>query len=165
MPSTPRKATLTHLDDSGAARMVHVGDKTPTARIARAEGFIHMSEPAFALLTSGSADKGDALAVARVAAIGAAKRTWELVPLCHQLALESVAASFEPDEQRQAVRCEVCVRTFGKTGVEMEALTGVQIGLLTIYDMLKAVDRAMIIGDIRLLSKSGGKSGDFSHPA
>ena len=141
--------------------MVDVGEKQPTARTAKAEGTIRMSAEAFAALTTGSAAKGDVLAVARIAAIGAAKRTWELIPLCHNLALESVSASFHPDAGARAVRCEVAVRAFGKTGVEMEALTGAQIGLLTIYDMLKAVDRAMTIGDIRLLEKRGGKSGVF----
>ena len=104
------------------------------------------------------------MAAARIAAIGAAKRTWELIPLCHHLALESVSASFYPDAKACAVRCEVSARAFGKTGVEMEALTGAQIGLLTIYDMLKAVDRQMTIGDIRLLEKRGGKSGAFVRP-
>ena len=157
------KPTLTHLDKSGAARMVHVGDKAATAREAKAQGFIWMSKAAFEQLVGDDAPKGDVLAVARVAAIGAAKRTWELIPLCHQLALESVAVSFEPEVEQHRVRCEVQVRCFGKTGVEMEALTGVQIGLLTIYDMLKAVDRKMTIGEVRLLAKSGGKSGDFAH--
>lgn len=162
-PIPMSKPTLTHLDHTGAARMVHVGDKAATAREARAQGFIWMSEAAFGQLTGGDAPKGDVLAVARVAAIGAAKRTWELIPLCHQLALESVAVSFEMDAERRAVRCEATVRCFGKTGVEMEALAGVQIGLLTVYDMLKAVDRKMTIGEVRLIAKSGGKSGDFAH--
>lgn len=149
------------MDESGAARMVDVGGKNPTTRTAKAEGTIWMSAKAFDILTAGDAAKGDVLAAARIAAIGAAKRTWELIPLCHHLALESVAASFYPDAKARAVRCEVAVRAFGKTGVEMEALTGAQIGLLTIYDMLKAADREMTIGEIRLLEKRGGKSGDF----
>ena len=152
---------LTHLDESGAARMVDVGEKQPTARTAKAGGAIWMSAEAFGILTAGGAAKGDVLAAARIAAIGAAKRTWELIPLCHQLALDSVSASFHPDADACAVRCEVVVRAFGKTGVEMEALTGAQIGLLTIYDMLKAADREMTIGDICLLEKRGGKSGEF----
>ena len=155
------KAALTHLDDSGAARMVDVGAKTPTTRTAKAEGTIWMSAKAFRILTEGGAAKGDVLAAARIAAIGAAKRTWELVPLCHNLPLESVSAAFYPDAKKRAVRCEVSARTFGKTGVEMEALTGAMVGLLTIYDMLKAVDREMSVGEIRLLEKRGGKSGAF----
>ena len=155
-------AGLTHLDESGAARMVDVGGKAATVRTAKAEGTIWMSAEAFDILTEGRAAKGDVLAAARIAAIGAAKRTWELIPLCHVLALESAAARFDPDAARRAVRCEVSVRALGKTGVEMEALVGVQIGLLTIYDMLKAVDRGMTIGDVRLLEKRGGKSGTYA---
>ena len=152
---------LTHLDESGSARMVDVGGKAATLRTAKAAGTIWMSAEAFGILAGGGAAKGDVLAAARIAAIGAAKRTWELVPLCHVLALESAAASFHPDAAACAVRCEMTVRAFGKTGVEMEALAGASVGLLTIYDMLKAVDRGMTIGGIRLLEKRGGKSGTF----
>ena len=152
---------LTHLDESGSARMVDVGGKAATLRTAKAAGTIWMSAEAFGILAGGGAAKGDVLAAARIAAIGAAKRTWELVPLCHVLALESAAASFHPDASACAVRCEMTVRAFGKTGVEMEALAGASVGLLTIYDMLKAVDRGMTIGGIRLLEKRGGKSGTF----
>ena len=152
---------LTHLDESGSARMVDVGGKAATLRTAKAAGTIWMSAEAFGILAGGGAAKGDVLAAARIAAIGAAKRTWELVPLCHVLALESAAASFHPDAPACAVRCEMTVRAFGKTGVEMEALAGASVGLLTIYDMLKAVDRGMTIGGIRLLEKRGGKSGTF----
>ena len=152
---------LTHLDESGSARMVDVGGKAATLRTAKAAGTIWMSAEAFGILAGGGAAKGDVLAAARIAAIGAAKRTWELVPLCHVLALESAAAAFHPDASACAVRCEMTVRAFGKTGVEMEALAGASVGLLTIYDMLKAVDRGMTIGGIRLLEKRGGKSGTF----
>ena len=141
--------------------MVDVGEKKPTLRTAKAGGTIWMSRSAFAALVSGDAKKGDVLAAARVAAIAAAKRTWELIPLCHNLSLESVAVEFIPDADECAVRCEVSARAFAKTGVEMEALTGAHIGLLTVYDMLKSADRAMVVGNIRLLEKRGGKSGVF----
>ena len=158
----PSPPALTHLDESGAARMVDVGAKTPTVRTAKAGGTIRMSAEAFRILTEGGAAKGDVLAAARIAAISAAKRTWELIPLCHNLPLESVSAVFHSDAKNRAVRCEVSARTFAKTGVEMEALTGAMVGLLTIYDMLKAVDRQMTIGEIRLLEKHGGQTGDFA---
>ena len=156
--------SLTHFNKQGEAHMVDVGDKAVTQREAVAEGRIHMQPATLALILSGDAKKGDVLGVARIAAIQAAKRTADLIPLCHPLALTRVSVEFEIDEARHAVRCQVSVRTDGKTGVEMEALTAVQIGLLTIYDMCKAVDRGMTLDAVRLLQKSGGKSGLWRHP-
>ena len=154
------KSSLTHLDSHGRAKMVDVGNKTPTRRTAKAAGQIFMSPAAFALLNEGAA-KGDVLAVARIAAIAAAKKTAEWIPLCHILPLESVRVNFSADEENAAVLCETEVSATAKTGVEMEALVAVNAGLLTIYDMLKAVDREMRIADIRVLEKRGGESGDF----
>ncbi|MCL4798406.1 MAG: cyclic pyranopterin monophosphate synthase MoaC [Burkholderiales bacterium] len=159
--SGPVKAPLSHFDAHGQAHMVDVGDKAETQRVARARGAILMRPETFALVRSGSAQKGDVLGVARVAAIQAAKRTADLIPLCHPLALTRVAAEFELDEDRAAVVLTVTVETRGRTGVEMEALTAVSVGLLTVYDMCKAVDRGMRIEAIRLLEKSGGRSGHF----
>jgi len=153
---------LTHLDDKGEARMVDVGGKPATHRVAVAEGRITMQPDTLALIAGGGHKKGDVLAVARVAGIMAAKRTSELVPLCHPIALDSVEVSLTLDEAAGAVRCEATARTHGPTGVEMEALTAVQIALLTIYDMCKAVDRGMAIDGVRLLHKSGGRSGDWN---
>ncbi len=141
--------------------MVDVGAKAETARIARAAGSIFMRSETLALIRSGSAKKGDVLGIARIAAIQAAKRTGDLIPLCHPIALTRVAAEFTIDEQQHAVHCEVTAECFGRTGIEMEALTAVSVGLLTIYDMAKAVDRGMRIENIRLLEKSGGKSGHW----
>ncbi|KMY85280.1 Molybdenum cofactor biosynthesis protein MoaC [Candidatus Paraburkholderia calva] len=141
--------------------MVDVGAKNETRRIAGARGSIVMLEPTLALIREGHAKKDDVLGVARIAAIQGAKKTADLIPLCHPLALTSVAVEFEIDETRPAVHCEVRVETVGRTGVEMEALTAVQIGLLTIYDMCKAVDRGMTITDVRVMEKQGGKSGDW----
>jgi cyclic pyranopterin phosphate synthase len=158
---------LTHFDAQGQAHMVDVGDKAETHRIARAAGSIRMRADTLALIASGSAKKGDVLGVARIAAIQAAKRTSELIPLCHPLPITRVAVEFEIDTAADSVRCEAQVETHGRTGVEMEALTAVQIGLLTIYDMCKAADRAMVIGDVRVLEKQGGKSGHYvagGHP-
>lgn len=152
---------LTHFDASGQAHMVGVADKPETKRVARAEGTIAMAAATLKLVLSGSAKKGDVLGASRIAAIQAAKRASELIPLCHPLALTRVAAEFAVDRRRPAVRLVVTVETIGRTGVEMEALTAVSVGLLTIYDMCKAVDRAMTIRDIRLLEKSGGRSGHF----
>ena len=150
---------LTHLDEAGAARMVDVGGKAVTARQAIAEGRIAMSAAALSAIRDGRAAKGDVIAVARVAAIMAAKRTGDLIPLCHPLALSSVTVDF--DFEDDAIRVRAAVRTTGQTGVEMEAMTAVCVALLTIYDMAKAVDRAMRIGDVRLIEKSGGKSGTW----
>lgn len=150
---------LTHLDENGAARMVDVGSKSVTARTAVAEGLIRMSESALEAIMTGSGKKGDALATARIAGIMAAKRTGELIPLCHPLALDSVRVDFErlPD----GIRVSATASLSGKTGVEMEAMTAASVALLTIYDMGKALDRAMVIEGIRLLEKTGGKSGTW----
>ncbi len=141
--------------------MVDVGAKAETHRIAVATGSIRMKPETLALILSGTAKKGDVLGIARIAAIMASKRTADLVPLCHPLALTRVAVDFTTDEASSAVHCRAQVETYGKTGVEMEALTAVQVGLLTVYDMCKAVDRGMTITDIRVTEKAGGKSGDW----
>lgn len=150
---------LTHFDATGQAHMVDVGAKSETARLARACGRIRMQPATFALIQSGHAKKGDVLGIARIAAIQAAKRTSDLIPLCHPIALTRVAVEFELDEQTFCITCITTAETFGRTGVEMEALTACSAGLLTIYDMCKAVDRGMVIEEIRLLEKAGGKSG------
>ena len=152
---------LTHFDAAGQAHMVDVGAKAETHRIAVATGSIRMKPETLALILSGTAKKGDVLGIARIAAIMASKRTADLVPLCHPLALTRVAVDFTTDEAGNAVHCRAQVETYGKTGVEMEALTAVQVGLLTVYDMCKAVDRGMVMGDIRVTEKAGGKSGDW----
>lgn len=153
---------LTHFDATGQAHMVDVGDKTDTHRIAIATGAISMKSETLAIIQSGTAKKGDVLGIARIAAIMGAKRTSDLVPLCHPLALTRVAVDFEVNAEQPSVSCTATVETFGKTGVEMEALTAVQIGLLTIYDMCKAVDRGMVMSNIQVLEKHGGKSGDWT---
>lgn len=155
---------LTHFDQAGNAHMVDVGAKDQTHRVARAQGFIRMKPETFALIAQGTAKKGDVIGIARVAAIMASKRTADLIPLCHPIALTRVAVDFELDEAHSAVRCVATCETRGQTGVEMEALTAVQVGLLTIYDMCKAVDRFMEIGGVKLLEKSGGKSGHWIAP-
>jgi len=152
-------SSLTHFDSSGQAHMVDVGGKPVTHRVAVATGRIAMQAATFALVAGGTSRKGDVLGVARIAAIQAAKRTSELIPLCHPLAITKVSVDFTLDAAAHAVECRAEVHTSGQTGVEMEALTAVQIGLLTIYDMCKAVDRGMEIGGVRLLEKRGGKSG------
>ncbi len=152
---------FTHFDAAGQAHMVDVGAKAATRRVARAAGRIAMLPATLALIARGSAKKGDVLGVARVAAIQAAKRTAELIPLCHPIALTRLAVEFTLDEEQGAVTIEVTAETTGPTGVEMEALTGAAVGLLTIYDMCKAVDRAMHVEGVRLLEKLGGKSGHF----
>jgi cyclic pyranopterin monophosphate synthase len=159
----PRDADhgLTHFDAAGQAHMVDVGAKAETHRVAIARGTIRMKAETLALIQSGTAKKGDVLGIARIAAIMAAKRTSDLIPLCHPLALTRVAVDLAVDPAHSSVTCTAQVETFGKTGVEMEALTAVQIGLLTIYDMCKAVDRGMVMGDVRVLEKQGGKSGDY----
>jgi len=144
--------------------MVDVGAKDVTHRVARATGLIRMLPATLALITAGTAKKGDVLGVARIAAIQAAKRTADLIPLCHPLPITRVAVEFEIDAARHAVHCSAQVETLGRTGVEMEALTAVQIGLLTIYDMCKAADRGMVIDGVRVLEKQGGKSGDWKAP-
>jgi cyclic pyranopterin monophosphate synthase len=152
-------SNLTHLDDAGSARMVDTGDKATTAREARAEGFIALSPEALAAVRGGTAKKGDVLAVARVAGIMAAKKTSDLIPLCHPIALSSVTIEFEILDDSIAVFGNA--RATGKTGVEMEALTAVSVTLLTLYDMVKSMGHPQAISGIRLKSKSGGKSGDY----
>lgn len=154
-------SALTHFDDQGAARMVDVGAKDTTHRIATARGTIRMQEATLEVIAAGTAKKGDVLSVARIAAIQAAKRTSELIPLCHPLALTKVEVSFELVPSSAAVRCTATVETVGRTGVEMEALTAAAVGLLTIYDMCKAVDRGMTIESVALIEKRGGKSGTW----
>jgi len=144
--------------------MVDVSGKGETHRVARATGEIRMQPATLALIRQGSAKKGDVLGVARIAAIQGAKRTSELIPLCHPLPITRVAVEFEIDEAHSCVRCSAQVETLGRTGVEMEALTAVQVGLLTIYDMCKAADRGMVMGGIRVLEKRGGKSGEWLAP-
>jgi cyclic pyranopterin monophosphate synthase len=160
--------SLSHLNSRGEVHMVDVAAKPATARQAVAEGFLALAPEALALVREGAAGKGDVLAVARVAAIQAAKRTAELIPLCHPLPLSSLAVVIAeaplPDGSGVGLRCEATAATTGPTGVEMEALTAVQVGLLTLYDMLKSADRAMTIGPVRLLRKSGGRSGDWQRP-
>jgi len=153
---------LTHFDAQGQAHMVDVAAKDVTHRVAVAAGRIRMLPATLALIRSGSAKKGDVIGIARIAAIQAAKRTADLIPLCHPLPLTRVTVDFELDETASAVQCRAQVETLGRTGVEMEALTAVQIGLLTVYDMCKAVDRGMVMEQIRVLEKQGGKSGDWS---
>lgn len=152
-------ARLTHIDDKGAAHMVDVSGKAETARQAVATGRIDMNGEAARAISEGSAKKGDVLAVARVAGIMAAKKTSDLIPLCHPLPISKIALDLEADDQ--GVIATATVRTRGQTGVEMEAMTAVSVALLTVYDMAKALDKGMIIRDIRLLEKSGGKSGDW----
>lgn len=152
---------LTHFDADGQAHMVDVGGKAVTHRIARATGRIVMQPATFELIRSGSAKKGDVIGIARIAAIQAAKRTAELVPLCHPLPLTRVAVDFRIDTAASAVHIAVQAESVGKTGVEMEALCAVQVGLLTVYDMLKAADKGMVMTDIRLVEKQGGKSGHW----
>lgn len=152
---------LTHLDASGEARMVDVSDKAATGRVAVAEGRVVMSKPTLDLVLSGNAKKGDVLGTARIAGIMAAKRTHELIPLCHPLALSQVAVELTPDPSLPGIQVRASVKVTGQTGVEMEALTAVSVACLTIYDMVKAVERGMRIENIRLLEKSGGKSGPY----
>ncbi|HLJ85136.1 MAG TPA: cyclic pyranopterin monophosphate synthase MoaC [Candidatus Eremiobacteraceae bacterium] len=156
----PRKSALTHITRDGSARMVDVDEKPITKRVAVARALVRMSAAARRALKAGSLKKGDALAVARIAGIGAAKRTSELIPLCHSLPLSSVDVEIA-FEGRDAVRIECQARCTGKTGVEMEALTGAAVAALTIYDMCKAVDRAITIERLELIEKSGGRSGVF----
>lgn len=164
-PDSPAASGLTHFDAHGQAHMVDVGGKPETRRVARATGTIRMQPATLAAIAEGSAKKGDVLGVARIAAIQAAKRTSELVPLCHPLPLTHVQAEFAIDVAASAVHCTVQAETLGRTGVEMEALTAVQVGLLTVYDMVKAIDRGMVITDIRVLEKHGGKSSFSARPA
>ena len=152
---------LTHFDASGKAHMVDVGDKAVTRRVAKACGSISMLPATFSLIENGNAKKGDVLGIARIAAIQASKKTADLIPLCHPIVLTKVSVTFELDQQHTCVICTATCETTGQTGVEMEALTAVSVSLLTIYDMCKAADRGMTIGEIKLLEKHGGKSGDW----
>ena len=158
--STPT-SPLTHFDAQGQAHMVDVGAKPATHRVAVASGRIEMLPATLALIESGTAKKGDVLGIARIAGIMAAKKTSELIPLCHPLALTRVVVEFELVPASNAVQCTATVETLGPTGVEMEALTAVQVALLTIYDMCKAADRGMVMQGVRVLEKHGGKSGTF----
>jgi cyclic pyranopterin phosphate synthase len=157
-------SALTHLSEAGEAHMVDVSAKAATERVAVAEGSVRMAAATLALARAGNAKKGDVFGVARIAGIMAAKRTSDLVPLCHPLLLTSIAVEITPDEALPGARVRATVKVGGQTGVEMEALTAVSVACLTIYDMLKAADRGMTIETIRLVEKRGGKSGDFHHP-
>ena len=152
---------LTHFDASGQAHMVNVGDKANTHRVAVAIGTISMLPETFKMVEAGTHKKGDVLGIARIAGIQASKKTSDLIPLCHPLALTHVSLEFQLNPIESSVTCKVKTETTGPTGVEMEALTAVQVALLTIYDMCKAVDRGMVMGDVKLLEKSGGKSGEW----
>lgn len=160
-------SSLTHIDDEGAARMVDVGAKAATARRAVASGRITMGADVLAAIREGNAPKGDVLSAARIAGIMAAKRTGELIPLCHPLGLEAVNIDFDYEDAdgSGAIRATATASLTGKTGVEMEAMTAISVALLTIYDMAKALDKGMVIEGVRLIAKSGGKSGDWSAPA
>ncbi len=158
------RAELTHIDASGEARMVDVGDKAETVRVATAEGCVKMAPETLALIRQGNAKKGDVIGTARLAGIMAAKQTSSLIPLCHPLMLTRVSVDIAEDDNLPGLRVTATAKLTGRTGVEMEALTAVSVACLTIYDMAKAADRTMEIGGIRLLEKSGGKSGDFRHP-
>ncbi|MBX5170563.1 cyclic pyranopterin monophosphate synthase MoaC [Rhizobium sp. NZLR1b] len=158
------KANLTHIDASGEAHMVDVSDKAETLRIATAEGYVKMAPETLALIRQGNAKKGDVIGTARLAGILAAKRTADLIPLCHPLMLTKVTVEIEEDAALPGLRVTATAKLTGKTGVEMEALTAVSVACLTIYDMAKAADKTMEIGGVRLLEKSGGKSGNFRHP-
>ena len=162
MPGADPSHPLSHFDAGGQAHMVDVGAKAETHRIARASGVIRMQAATLALIESAGAAKGDVLGIARIAAIQAAKRTGDLIPLCHPIALTRVAVEFEADHDASSIDCQATVETFGRTGVEMEALAAVTVGLLTIYDMCKAVDRGMHFEGVRLLKKTGGRSGDWA---
>lgn len=159
-----KQASLTHFDSSGQAHMVDVGAKSETHRIAIATGKISMLPATLTIIQLGSSKKGDVLGIARIAAIQASKKTSDLIPLCHPIGLTRVAVDFEINTSESSISCSVTTETYGKTGVEMEALTALSVGLLTIYDMCKAADRGMTISDIRLLEKHGGKSGDWAAP-
>ena len=152
---------LTHFDNQGQAHMVDVGSKAETERVAIATGSIRMLASTLQLIMKGDAKKGDVLGIARIAAIQASKRTSDLIPLCHPISLTKVGVEFEIDEKTNTIHCTVTAKCTGKTGVEMEALTATSVALLTIYDMCKAADRGMVIGEIKLLEKQGGKSGHW----
>jgi len=161
-PESGAKSPLNHFDETGNARMVDVGDKPDTRRVALASGEISMSDEAYRLVKAGSIAKGDVLGIARIAGIMAAKKTAELIPLAHPLPISRVEIDFVPDDEKRMIVVTARVGTTGKTGVEMEALNGVAVAALTIYDMCKSVDKGMMIGNIRLLEKTGGKSGTYT---
>lgn len=156
-----QNSTLTHFNAAGEAHMVDVGDKPVTQRLAVCEGYIVMRDETLALIMAGTHKKGDVLGIARIAGIMASKKTADLIPLCHPLPISHIEIQLEPQPERQRVHCLTTVKTTGQTGVEMEGLVATNIALLTIYDMCKAVDRGMTIESVRLLEKSGGKSGDW----
>ena len=158
-PNAQPDSSLTHFDSAGQAHMVDVGQKATTHRVAKASGAIKMLATTLQHITQGDNKKGDVLGIARIAAIQASKKTADLVPLCHPIFLSKVGVDFIIDEPNSTIYCTVTTETIGQTGVEMEALTAVSVGLLTIYDMCKAVDRGMVMGEIKLLEKQGGKSG------
>lgn len=161
-PEPAARGSLTHVDGDGELRMVDVSDKPVTTRHAAASGHIRMRSDSLALIAANAVAKGDVVATARIAGVMAAKRTAELIPLCHSLSLDDVQVAISLDEHLPGVRVDVQVRTHGRTGAEMEALTATSVTLLTIYDMVKGVDRSMVIGDIVLERKSGGVSGEYS---
>ncbi|MDL2283855.1 cyclic pyranopterin monophosphate synthase MoaC [Oxalobacter sp. OttesenSCG-928-P03] len=163
LPSNGNNKKLTHFDGDGQAHMVDIAGKTDTHRSATATGTILMSPRTWEHVRSGTTEKGDVLGIARTAAIMGAKRTSELIPLCHPLPLTHIAIDFELHDDKSGITCRALVETIGKTGVEMEALTAVQIALLTIYDMLKAVEKGMVIKHVHLVHKQGGQSGDWSY--
>ena len=163
-PGVPNQSDFTHFNAQGRARMVNVGDKAPSHRTATAGARVLVSRETFALIQSGGMKKGDVLTVAQIAGVMGAKRTPELIPMCHPIMMTGIDLALSLDEARCAVDIRATVSCDGRTGVEMEALTGVSVALLTIYDMLKAVDRSMVLGEIRLVKKSGGKSGDYENP-
>jgi cyclic pyranopterin phosphate synthase len=158
------KAVFTHFDENGNARMVNVSGKNDTVRLALAKGYVNMSKEAYSMVKTGSMKKGDVLSVARIAGIMAAKKVDQLIPLCHPLSIAAIDITFNCIDESCAIEIEAKVSVTDKTGVEMEALTAVAIAALTIYDMCKAVDKSMVIGDIFLLKKRGGKSGDYTIP-
>lgn len=161
---SPKSSPFSHLNARGEAHMVDVSDKAVTSRTATAEGFVTMAQATLDMILDGTAPKGDVLATARIAGIMGAKKTSELIPLCHPLALSKVTVDFIPDRENARLRVEATAKVDGKTGVEMEALTAVTVACLTLYDMCKAVDRAMSFSGIRLIEKTGGRSGTFRAP-
>jgi cyclic pyranopterin phosphate synthase len=153
---------LTHLNEDGRPKMVDVGDKDDTLRVGEACGYIYMEKKTLEMITGGKHKKGDVIATAQVAGIMAAKKTWEIIPMCHNILMNGIDMKFEPDTEKNCIYISARSTTRGKTGIEMEVLTAVSVAALTIYDMCKAVDRSMIISDVKLMKKTGGKSGDFN---
>ena len=153
---------LTHINEEGRPKMVDVGNKDDTLRIGEAYGCIYMEARTLEMITGGKHKKGDVIATAQVAGIMAAKKTWEIIPMCHNILMNGIDMKFEPDGENNCIHSSARATTMGKTGIEMEVLTAVSVAALNIYDMCKAVDRSMIISDVKLMKKSGGKSGDFS---